>query len=198
MVRALTGAVLVVLLLTLAVHAQIQPGFQPAPPPPPTMVTIVVSQQGDGQTHLRLNRSLLKHFNVETPSSRQVGSVFLPQPVGSTVIAGAALSLAFVLSGFWLVRAKPRRVVACTIIVFSGIVAAGLIGCLGDGGSGRTFVTETSTLHSESAGILEGEALLEVDDKADDVQLVIPREVIAEWQEKAATPVDEARPIGGK
>jgi len=189
--------VLGVLLLTLAVRAQTQPGFQPTPPPPRTMVTIVVSQKGDGQTHLRLNRSLLKHFHVEAPSSRQVGSVLLPQPVGSTVIAGVALSLAFVLSGFWLVRAKPRRVVACTILVLTGILTAGLIGCIGEGGSRRTSINESSTLHPEGAGTLEGEALLEVDEKAEDVQLVIPREVIAEWQEKAAW-VDEARPVGGR
>jgi hypothetical protein len=146
-------------------------------------LVLIAGAGRDGEAHLRFGRALMKSLHADEAGDRQSGSA---APLAPAVMAGLALSLGFVLTGFWLVRSRPRRTIGLPALALTGLLAAGFIGCFWDNGK-RTVVPvyePARPLHSESPNSLSGEALLEVDERAENVELTIPREALSLLQEK--------------
>ena len=156
------------------------PGFQ-EPPERRVKLVLIAGNGQDGEAHLRIGGSLLKSLHVDAAGARRSGYAVL----APTVMTGLALSLGFVLTGFWLVRSRPRRRITMPVLALTGLLAAGFVGCLWDNGQ-RTMVPvyePAKAMHSDSPSSLNGEALLEVDERAENVELTIPREALSLLQD---------------
>ena len=159
----------------------------------PTMrstMALVITQGGDGQAHLCLSRSLMKDMHAEAPNTSPSWRALAPAP-GATVMAGIALSLGFVLTGFWLVRKRPRRIPILATLLVMGCVTAGIVGCIWPAKPAPPTIVHVPAepLHDE-AGHLIGEALLEVNDKIERPQVVLSREALLVLLENARPAID--------
>jgi hypothetical protein len=156
-------------------------------------MTLAVSQGGDGQAHLCLSRSLMNDLHAEAADPRPSWQAMAPSP-GATVMAGVALSLGFVLTGFWFVRTRPRRLLILPTLFLTAIVAAGVGGCIWPAKPAPSMVAHipAEPLHDE-AGHLIGEALLEVNDKIERPQVVLSREALLVLLENAR-PAEDPNP----
>jgi hypothetical protein len=208
------GFVLTCLLLTAAacpVRADIPPGphiprplpAPPAPPPAPAVAALVVepSNGEDRQTRLRLPRTVMKHLGAAVSSGtvEEATSGWAPTPTG-TAVAGAAISVAVVMGGLWMIRRPKRRWIGAGVTAATVVVMLGLAGCIPGQVSPWMVHQEEERLprlKPETDGTLVGRALLETGDADDSSRLIIDREDLAAWAAKAATqPVDSAADSG--
>jgi hypothetical protein len=129
---------------------------------------------------LRLPASLVK-----TLSANDTRRAWAPS-AGSTLIAGAGLSIALALGGLWLTRLRQRRWIGAAAAVVAVVAVVGVSGCPWD----RQYTTYDATILPpvlREDGTLGGDALLESDDKTDAIHLLIDPDKAAELAAKHAT-----------
>ena len=144
-------------------------------PPPRTFETSLVLTPGakdDPQMYVRLPAEMMKRTHADARTGQS-----------STLIAGVALALAFTLAGLWLVRGGRRRLLGGAALTLAVVLVAGLTGCpprspLGDF---RIYDEQLDRPTCAADGSLRGEALLQVEDERSSIQVVVPREQLAEF-----------------
>lgn len=147
-------------------------------------ISLLASQGSGAQAHIRLSRSLMNDFRAEAPTS-QNSQYAIEQPMkrndrSTPVLLGTVVSLGFILTGLLLVRARPRHRLALPGLAVIVLFGAALAGCPLPQKTQQPVVNQwdviqASPLRLNNSGLLEGEALLEVDDKATTTQVVVSR-----------------------
>jgi hypothetical protein len=99
-----------------------------------------------------------------------------------TIMAGLALTLAFVSGGLWLARRGPARKVAAVVLVLS-LLAFGTAALYANAGFKPTPVPKVVTLPADV--ILSDKLVLEVVDKGDAVHLIVNPSMLAKKPEKS-------------
>ncbi len=155
--------------------------FRVPNPPGPRLVLRAGLNRADPQTYLRLPAGLAKGLRAD--ASRPTH--------GPAVVAGVALALGLATGGLWLARTGRRRVlVGGAALGVAGLLLVGVSGCPWDRQVVDQFYDEPLKPPSCAPdGNLTGEALLEVDPKADAVEVVVDRAELAAWVEQAAKPL---------
>lgn len=173
-------------LLTLVGLAPVARADIATPPPPPPISTqkvklIVLTGDNLKEAHLRIPQNLLPAAAKAEKGSET--SLF----AAPNVVAGLALTLAFVSAGFWLVRRGRTRAAAAAVLVLA-LIGAGASAVWADipRPPRRPFVQPPVEL---PAGIqLSENSVLEIVPKGDTITLIVDKNSVL----KADKPEDKS------
>lgn len=99
----------------------------------------------------------------------------------STFAAGIALTLAFAFAGLWLIYGGRRRKIGGGILLLIGVMLIGLSGCPPRSYDPPTYNEQLGPPVSREDGILEGEALLQLEDNRSAIEVVVPSEQLTSF-----------------
>ena len=174
-----------------------EPPPQPVPRPPqvepnpPAVAPLVILPNSgeDNQTRLRLPALSKREGRIDNAPEKESTRRALASPTRfSTIVAGTALAICFALCGVRFVRGGNRRYPYCGTAVALAVLIVGLTGCPSERRTepvvGRTIVNTLPRMKQGADGTLTGQALLEQDEKAGQIQLTMERDELAAFLEK--------------
>ena len=161
------------------------------PPLPKTVRVVIAPLDGQKDSRLYLPRELWRSLNTDPAPVKAAAA---PGRT-STIAAGLALTGAFVLGGLWLVKNPKRRLAGAVTVALAGLAVLGVCGCPIDKKPETQVAFRPLAPTHVLNGELEGEALLELDDSSDAVQLLLDRKALEQFAAEAAQPRrEENRP----
>jgi hypothetical protein len=173
----------------------------PLPPLPPELARpkenrsrLVIRFDGpDTQPRLRLPSALVKDLPAESPPVRRGAWLTPSRP--ALVAGGLALTLSVATAGLWLTRGGRRRLAGGAGLLLVGVAILGVSGCPWNEDARPNVYEEAVSPLTCAEDTLVGKLLLERDDRLDTVQLLLGREELTTFADRAAAPKS---PLTGK
>jgi hypothetical protein len=163
---------------------------QRSQPLAPRQVALTIEPGPGQETRLIVPARMLKGWQAAAASTNSpvqtagLSSVTLP-----TILAGLALTTGLALGGLWLRRPRLRRQLlggfAC---VLAGVLILSVGGCPLPSPEIRTYEKPIDAPTFKSDNTLTGQVLLETDDRADTLRLVVNREALAKLGGQSPAP----------
>ncbi len=169
---------------------------QVEPNPPAVAPLVILPNSGeDNQTRLRLPALSKREGRVEDAPEKESTHRALAAPTRvTTIVAGTALAICFALCGVRFARGGNRRYLYCGTAVALTVLVVGLTGCPPEPEpliDNPIIVNTLPAMKRAADGTLTGQVLLERDEKAEQIQLTIERDQLAEFLEKNAPATPE-------